>query len=263
MSIGIPKIDRRLEESEAIRILINWGKANRDHTLGPFDFIIHSPLDTDSLQSYTGYYVAQELSRSELGFDAKDKPGDFDVVIIPYSADQIFFERTAVVEVKVARPTRERPSKNANKLGISQLNGLIRDGFPLVALMHVSMTEPLKDLEKKAIKFPKQVLDIDQGLKNQPEFWNDTIDVQWDWFGLFSADKQMKRLIAEDIPKYAGLSCGCLSVYGDGDYSWGSCSQDFWHFQHGYFNPHTRPETIERVRLHFEQNPGRYEDKKR
>jgi len=58
MSIGIPKIDRRMEESEAIRILIDWGEENHNHTLRPFEFVIHSLLDMDSLQIYTTHYVA-------------------------------------------------------------------------------------------------------------------------------------------------------------------------------------------------------------
>jgi hypothetical protein len=171
------------------------------------------------------------------------------VLIIPYTADHIYFERTAVFEIKVVRPTRARPQKNANTLGVSQLNGLISDGFPLVSLMHITMTEPLSDHELKEMPVSKHPIDMDNPLVNTMDKWNDTVNVKWDWFGHFAADTQMKRLIAEDIPKYAGLSCAALSVHGPGDFSLATCSQDFWHFQDGYFNPHMQQETIQKVRI--------------
>jgi hypothetical protein len=88
--------------------------------------------------------------------------------------------------------------------------------------------------------------------------FEDTIDVKVDFFSTAAADTQMKRLISTDIPKFVGLSAIGLNFYDDGSSAIASCSQDFWGFQQGYFNPFSKQGTIEKVMRHFLSHREKY-----
>lgn len=202
--------------------------------------VVTSPIDLHEFFEYQGLYIARTILREEMGFPQTSNPGDFDVILIPYSKERVFFERTAVFEIKVVRPTRRKPGKNANSLGITQLKGLIEDGFPLVSLMHVCMTEPLLDHEKVILPLATKALDMDNPLNNEGVM-ESFVDTKFDHFAWYSADNQMRRLITQDIPKYAGLSC-C----DDGTYRFNTCSYNLAHYSDGYFNPYTKESTIQK-----------------
>jgi hypothetical protein len=259
MTIRNDKTNRWLDERDIIDILINWEKNNGTYRLRAFWNIIYPPIsfiDPEEGSNYIGYYVAKNIIRTEMGFDNSSKPGDFDIIVIPFSPTYIYFERSATYEVKIVRPSRSKPSKNANSLGITQLNGLIKDGFPLVSLIHICMTEPLLDSEKQAVKYNDVPMDIH--VPNNKGLLDGAIDVLYDWFGIFSADKQMQRIISQDIPKYVGLFCASLNVYKDNHVDIESCSADFWNFQAGYFNPHVKQGTIEKIKIHFKNYRNKY-----
>ncbi|MDX5346230.1 MAG: hypothetical protein LPJ89_06715 [Hymenobacteraceae bacterium] len=155
------------------------------------------------------------------------------------------------------RPTRTKPSRNANSLGVTQLNGLISDGFPLVGLIHICMPEPLNNKELLTIPFATKPLDVDNPEGNKGIF-DDMVNVSYDWFPIFSTDSQMKRLLSYDIPKYAGISAVGLNFYSNGKMGIHTCSQDYWGFQKGYFNPHTKVETIDKISFHFSNKKNLY-----
>ena len=252
------KKDIWLNEEQVIDILINDKEENGRVDMRHFFNVVSSPFEYEEFFKYKGVYIAKNIMREEMGFNNQTKPGDFDVILIPYSETHIYFERTAVYEIKVVRPKRSNYRKSPNSMGTTQLKGLINDGFPFVSLMHICMTEPLIEEEKMKTKFctiPVNGEPISGGIKNFDDY---LIDVSMDHFSWWSADNQMKRLIAEDIPKYAGLSAFGLNIYEDEKYSLTSCSENLTDFQSGYFNPHKKIETVEKIKLHFERFPKRY-----
>lgn len=145
-----------LSESESIDFLVKRKGKNGNFFLRYLTDFVTPDLDT--YFEIKGLYIGINLLRKEFGFDKNEKPGDFDLIIIPYNENKIIFERTGACEVKVVRPTRKTVLKNANSLGRTQLNGLIKDGFPFVGLIHLSMSEPLKDFEKVRKHFKKNEL---------------------------------------------------------------------------------------------------------
>jgi hypothetical protein len=254
---GFKKIDKQLSEEEVIDILINSDKQH--FPLKSFSNVLYAPMRiNDDLVDYTGFYVAKLLLREELGFKDKKKPGDFDIIIIPFSDTNIYFDRTVAAEVKVVRPTRKNPSRNANSLGVTQLFGLIEDGFPFVSLVHITMPEALKESEMQTLKFANRVLDMDNP-KNNIGLLDDTRDVLFDWLGMYSAVKQMQRLLKFDVPKYAGLYRTELSFFDNGSYVLSDIYGEYNHFNHGYFNPKVKLETINNIKQHFKKNPSSYQ----
>jgi len=87
-------------------------------------------------------YVGINIARGEVGLDLHGKPGDVDLLVIPFRAEMLFLDRVIALEVKVVRPTLRNPGRNANTFGRSQVVGLLKDGFPFVGLLHIMIPEP-------------------------------------------------------------------------------------------------------------------------
>ncbi|MBZ4043364.1 hypothetical protein [Flavobacterium hibisci] len=240
-----------LEEKDAIDVLINW-KDGKFYDLRHLHSIVAPDLEIQEYLEIKGLYIATNVLRQDLGFDKNEKPGDFDLVIIPFTKEKILFERTGACEVKIVRPTRAKPQRNANSLGLTQLKGLISDGFPFVGLMHISMTEPLLNHEKWEIDFCTIPANGDEKIAKGKTLEDYLVKVKMDTFQWYSADQQMKRLISTDVPKYVNLLCFGLSKNTMGEYVMDSCSVKFSDFGKGYFNPNLKHETIEKVKTHFE-----------
>lgn len=137
--------------------------------------------------------------------------------------------------------------------------GLVQDGFPLVGLLHICMPEPLLDDEKMAINKSIHHVEINSSTHNKT-FWQEE-EVLMDWFPMDAADRQIRRLITKGLPKYVTLGAFGLNVFQDGSFGLNTCSQDFWAFQQGHFNPHLKQETIEKVMEHVLDNRNKYEIK--
>lgn len=251
MSLFGNKYHPKLDEKEIIKLLISWKDSSGFPDLRPFVNMMLFPDDFGKEKPYTGYYVKENILRTHLNFDKGSKPGDFDVIIIPFRGELVFFNRAAVYEIKVVRPTRAKPSKNANSLGLTQLNGLISDGFPFVGLIHICMPEPLTDEEKLKILMHEKVFNDYSNYKN-----NRSIDQ----FGNYSCDKQMQRLLNLSIPKFAGIAAYSLELYERGLYI-GSCSQSYLDYQKGYFNPERKQETIDNLIEYFYSNQSSFRRK--
>ena len=246
-----------LSEEQVIDIITS--KSIDGKSLLHYNFnLISSPFEIDESEKYIGYYVAKNILRQDMGFEKNQKPGDFDLLIIPFSALRVYFERTIATEVKVVRPTRQKPGRNSNSDGIEQTKGLIEDGFPLISLFHIVMTEPLLESEKLQIKRTKVA--ANSGLKIDTEnLENNFEDIKVDFFPWISTDLQMKRLITSDLPKYVSLQCLSIDIDKDGRVSYSYPTNDLRFFEKGYFNPHNKSTTIKKIKKHFENTPEKYE----
>jgi hypothetical protein len=56
----------------------------------------------------------------------------------------------------VVRTTRKSIRRGFNSEGFTQEMGLVKNGFPLIGLIHVIIAEPLSDEKKIPIKFMKR-----------------------------------------------------------------------------------------------------------
>lgn len=252
--------DAFLSETELIERL---AISEKDHKINfnLFSNLIYSPIKHDEFGNYKGFYLTFEILRQRLGFQKDEKPGDFDILLIPYSDTEIFFHRTCAVEVKVVRPRRNNPGKAPTSYGIKQVEGLVKDGFPLVGLIHICKTEPLKENEKTTVKYDLTPFDIDKPLNNN-DFLKNIEPVKFDYFSQLSAENQMKKLLSKEVPKYVGLNTVGVNIQKDGglitcfnfDFNNKYCS--------GYFNPYKKTETIDRIKNFYEKNPDEFKNAK-
>lgn len=250
----------RMEEDEVISHLIHLINSDGKYThLGPFSGALHYPLDLNE-RPYKGYYILERASRKALGLPNPDiKPGDIDVLIIPYSKDEIYFDRSSVYEIKVVRPTRANPKKRPNSFGTEQIHGYINDGFPFVSTIHVCMTEPLMEHELRPMKHIMRPANLDNPVpkKTPPQEAYEILG--YDDLGQFTINNHTKRLLSMDIPKYVGLSVLGWNFTVEGQLI-ESRSLEFSNFDGCAWNPKRKMETVNLIMKYFNNHKDLFLD---
>lgn len=251
------RIYNALTENEVIDLLLNWNNNREKSNLRSFLSGIFYP-DQKAYFDYEGFYVTKTILRDELKLEKNRKPGDIDAIIIPFTKTKIYFERTSVYEIKIVRPTRKNPGRNANSLGVTQALGLAEDGFPLVGLIHVSITEPLPEEEKVDIKFSTLKANSGVGKEEGKSFDDYLIDVRMDQFAWWSSENQIKRLRTLQLPDFIGISSYGLEFYDDDRMV--ICTSDVYHQKLAAccFNPKTSQLTILKIKNHYLKNRDKY-----
>jgi hypothetical protein len=69
------------------------------------------------------------------------RPGDIDLLIVPYEHDELILDRIVACEVKVIRATFANQGKSPNDFGGSQASALVELGFPYAALIHLVVSD--------------------------------------------------------------------------------------------------------------------------
>lgn len=219
-----------------------------------FENLIRKPFPFEDFRKTTKFKVAINVLRSNFGFNNNKKPGDFDILILPMTSQNQLYERLCAVEVKVARPTRFKPNKSSNSMGSHQVKGLIEDGFPIVGLIQICMTEPLQEKEKQNLTHII-TLDNDEtnynSLEEMPK-----VDLPFDHFSWASSENQMKRMKALNLPSFIGLNSLGINATKDGGYL------TSYHINHNKdeiasYNPFRKKEVTNLAKTFF-NNPKNY-----
>lgn len=232
-------IHKIISEEEIIDILLSSLEKRRSPYINPFSFMFCHSVRT--VESYSGVYFSKMVQRNELKLERTGKPGDFDILLIPYEGKDILFERTGVIEVKVVRPTIKNPSRNANSFGITQINGLIEDGFPLIGLIHICVPEPTPKNDCSQIKY----------LSDKARNSEDYELVKYDWFPHSAVKNQKRRLISFNLPTFVNLYSSSLSFRENGSCELGH-DLEIDIGEKGDFNPETKAEAIKKIKEHFD-----------
>ncbi|WP_131667097.1 hypothetical protein [Chryseobacterium taiwanense] len=252
------RVYKSMTENAVIDLLLNWNNDRKNKDLRTFLSGIFYP-DQKAYFEYEGFYVTKTILREELQLEKGKKPGDIDVMIIPFTKTKIYFERTSVYEIKIVRPTRKNPSRNANSLGVTQVLGLIDDGFPVVGLIHVSITEPLREEEKRTIKFSTIKANKEFLPEEGKSFEDYFVDIKIDQFPGWSSENQIKRLMTYNLPDCIGISTHGLEFYDDDTITICSCDVSYQKAAACSFNPLTSQQTILKIKNHFLKNREKYQ----
>jgi len=90
--------------------------------------------------SYEGVVVSILVDSHKVHPDLK-RPGDIDILIIPYNKDSLVFTEAMAIEAKVLRSAYANQNKSPNQFGFSQADGLWNIGFPYVAVAHFIVSD--------------------------------------------------------------------------------------------------------------------------
>lgn len=154
-----------------------------------------------------GFYVFTLIDRKAL-FPCKPfrKPGDIDILIIPFSEETIFFERSIAVEVKVIRPTLPKKGKSPNSFGTTQANGLLLDGFPYVCILYVIMTEPTKAEDYRQIQITgAPIANKEEARQDITKYLESSPFTNYDPFPMESTERLFGKLSKMAIPQGINL----------------------------------------------------------
>lgn len=198
------------------------------------------PYDTD------GFEAARELDRQQLNLKTGVKPGDIDILIIPWKGNRYLYTHSCAIEVKVVRPTLENPGRNANSYGVSQAKGLVRDGFPFVGLMHVVVPGPLP----QELQWDLPVMETVDG-----EF-KEVGRRYFDYFSWAASERQAGRMDQFDLPSCVGASAFAAGVDEEYRFDITLASGDF--VKVARLNPNVSFELIASIEAHHQENRDQY-----
>lgn len=149
------------------------------------------------------YLFLAGVPRSMLGLDPRLQPGDIDVLIVPSRDGVIATEFIAGVEVKRLPLRNGVLGKNVDRYGVTQAKGLMRDGFPLVGILHIVVNEAGPPEHIREVEMWKVVNSESQEI----EFSHKQLV---DMTGSMAADLQIDRLTSRDIGEYMGFNAIAL-----------------------------------------------------
>lgn len=104
---------------------------------------VYSRLQPDyfgNMPRQSGVFIRPIVRTSDLS-RTRTKPGDIDLLIIPYEDDELILHRVLAVEVKIIRAKYVRQGKSPNDFGFSQATSLRDMGFPYVGLLHLIVSD--------------------------------------------------------------------------------------------------------------------------
>lgn len=94
----------------------------------------------ESMPLESGVFIAPLTRTADIIRNA-ERPGDIDLLVIPYEKDYLILERVLVIEVKAVRARFSRQGKSPNEFGFSQALSLLNLGFPYVAVAHLIVSD--------------------------------------------------------------------------------------------------------------------------
>ncbi len=201
--------------------MLNWLKSeaeilkrivsNRQTLANTIHFALDSAFPYPEHAFAQDVYVGINIPRVKLQLAPDQRPGDIDYLIIPFSKNEILFERMIAIEAKVVRPSVINPGRNTNTMGRTQAAGLIRDGFPFVGLVHISVPEPLPTQMHWKIQHISNNLGPNGELLETGEY------SMVDPFPVLSATRQEGRVVALDLPKEVGYRVIAMTLSKDGE----------------------------------------------
>lgn len=150
-----------------------------------------------------------EVPRQSLGLDLHKKPGDIDVLIIPWTDEGPLLDFTMAIELKKLNILAGREDRSINSYGTTQCSGLLADGFPCVGLLHLIVIEPDPNRRKTKSSLVK-VVDAEVGLVEPAG--SATVDTFTTTYG----ERQLGRLCSMSLPDEVGRNAVLLTLDSDG-----------------------------------------------
>lgn len=143
----------------------------------------------------SGAFISGMVPTGEVAVGAV-RPGDIDLLVIPYEGGELVLSRTLAIEVKVIRASYQNQGRSPNEYGFSQASHLMALGFPYVALLHLIVSDwsPASAWRKILVT---QIIDPGEGSCEEPrEFYADMLptDLIGRAFGRLKANRRDERI---------------------------------------------------------------------
>lgn len=181
------------------------------------------------------------------------RPGDVDLLVIPYEGDKLIVHRTLAIEIKAVRASFHRQGKSPNEFGFTQAGGLQAIGFPYVAVAHLIVSDASPQVAWREIGVARIIGDDGAAEMLDP--------IQTDCLPIDLMERSFGRILKQSPDADLGL----VAAYIQTPDQLRRGGLDFWHpdTRHANFNPKTRQETLQRIADFFESYPEHFLDNPR
>lgn len=201
-----------------------------------------------SMPYRSGVFVRPLVTTSRICSHA-ERPGDIDLLVIPYERDELLLDHALGLEIKAVRASFTKQGKSPNEFGFSQADDLLALGFPYVGVAHLMTSDP----GPTSSWVERSVCEVLDEHDRVGEF----SEVSCDWLPAFLIDRCHGRQIASCRATEVGL----VSAYIE--------KKDLSDRPSGYWipsgrralkNPRSNPQLIDRIGAYFRANSERFHE---
>lgn len=179
-----------------------------------FNFVVQPAIGPAPRKGWDYVFLA-EVDRQLLGLRADGLPGDIDVLIVPTLNGQLRPDLCCAIEVKRLALRGPNWSKNVDRYGISQAEGLLSDGFPFVGILHIVVANPGPEENKRLLEVWRVVDEYGRAERVGSEMRDMT--------GYDAAERQLFRLTSRSCAEVIGInSIAIARDASDNDRLWQS-----------------------------------------
>lgn len=215
---------------------------------------VYSGLQPDyfwKMSLKSGVFLLPMVPTSLLGTTVA-KPGDVDLLVLPYEGDEIVLERVMAIEIKAVRATYLRQGKKSGSSGFLQAAGLKAMGFPYVTVLHLIVSDGSPEYAWRPMTVFR-ILDDKGRAEMLP-------DQNVDWLPVDLMERVFGRLRAVCPDPMFGFAAAYL---GSSDEELSNIrSNGVWtpNCRAASYNPNTKEDFLLRLGSFFDRNAPRFFD---
>lgn len=240
-------IEKRAEEALIVRFML-------DRKLFGLSYCELQPDYFDEMSPKGGVFISALVRTSDI-ISSAQRPGDVDILIVPYEDDELVLDRVLVIEVKAIRAKFSRSGKSPNEFGFSQASSLLSLGFPYVAVAHLIVSD-ISPKDQWREMFSAQVLDGKGAVKLLGPTKIDPLPE-------ILTDRAFGRLVNNCQLPHVGLLSAYLFSPMFGNITPGSHMIHFPSGRPAHFNPNFNIGTLDAVAAYFENYTSDFLDNAR
>lgn len=164
------------------------------------DFVVTPAIGDFRTRGEWDFFFAANIPREMLGLKTGRQPGDVDILVVPLKDGRPVGEAAGAVEVKRLALKGPNWTKNVDRYGLRQAEGLLADGFAFAGLLHLIVaTEGPPEFHREM-----GVARITDPVRSTFELVGDEVT---DVTGFMAAERQYRRLFARDPHPLLGINC--------------------------------------------------------
>lgn len=111
-----------------------------DRQLFGLSYSFTQPAYFDQMPRESGVFICPFVPTKYIAANAV-RPGDIDLLIIPYENEELILHRVMAIELKALRATFVKQGKSPNQFGNRQASALLKLGFPYVSIAHLIISD--------------------------------------------------------------------------------------------------------------------------
>ncbi|TRB07473.1 hypothetical protein EXN61_10230 [Agrobacterium tumefaciens] len=204
-----------------------------------------------SMGEGSGVFVSLVVPTDELNLGIS-KPGDIDILVIPYQDNALILDQILAIEVKVVRASFFNQGRSPNSMGMTQADGLLKMGFPYVAVAHLIVSDESPEHAWRPMGIA-EILDEFGNCRMLPE-------MNVDWMPIDLMERAMGKMKSARSSKNLGLAAAFLASREEDLNGAGLRGTWYPNVEPASVNDFVQRSTLEKIVSLFHENPTAFMD---